>query len=652
MKKALSPRWRSLYDRWKCPSGATPNRVRRASRRGVEVLEGRALLATITEFPIPSGAGSANQIVQGPDGNLWFTENDPVNNNIGKITPSGQITEYKIPTSGANPFGITVGPNGNLWFTEEFGDKIGEITPSGTITEFPVGTSGEFPEGITMGPDGNLWFTENLGHSIAKMTPSGTVTQYPLPTLSSPVGIISGPNGNLWFTDKGAADAVGEITTSGTITEFKLPSIIADPTGIVLSPDKKSVWVTEDFEGHVANVSSAGSVINDFTVPGNFPQPNGITVGPDGNLWIALQGGKQIDEFPVGSAQFTSYTISGSNPQPVGITSGPNNTLWFTDQGNKSIGVITIGAASPTPTPTPTPTTPTPTTPTPTPTTPTPTPTTTPTPTPTTIPVTAALSPASDTGASSSDGITNDNVPSFNGTAPAGGTVTVIATPTSGLGIGVVLGQTTVTSSGTWSVTPTVPLADGSYTISALVAPTSGTTSNIQILPSATEGPLVVDTTGPTIGNASVNPPLGQIALTFQASNAGLNSQQLLNPATYLVTGPSGRRPAHLAVTTFTGGATGTTNVVLTLNGGHALRSGRYTVRILASALTDVAGNPLNGSFYFGFPTGAGTKVGDFLMSFQTDGISATTPSLPGYVVSGDARYLALLRKHLRNEPV
>jgi len=38
------------------------------------------LLATINEFPIPSNSGSANQIIAGPDGNLWFTENDPVSN--------------------------------------------------------------------------------------------------------------------------------------------------------------------------------------------------------------------------------------------------------------------------------------------------------------------------------------------------------------------------------------------------------------------------------------------------------------------------------------------------------------------------------------------------------------------------------------------
>ena len=82
-----------------------------------------------------------------------------------------------------------------------------------------------------------------------------------------------------------------------------------------------------------------------------------------------------------------------------------------------------------------------------------------------------------------------------------------------------------------------------------------------------------------------------------------------MNPATYLVTGPNGRRNTHVAVATVPSGVAGTTNLVLTLNGGRALRRGRYTVRIRAAALTDVAGNPLNGSSYFGFPTGTGTTA-------------------------------------------
>ena len=63
----------------------------------------------------------------GPDGNLWFTED--AGNNIGRITPAGEITEFPLPTPGSGPAGITVGPDGNLWFTEQIGNKIGRINP-------------------------------------------------------------------------------------------------------------------------------------------------------------------------------------------------------------------------------------------------------------------------------------------------------------------------------------------------------------------------------------------------------------------------------------------------------------------------------------------------------------------------------------------
>jgi streptogramin lyase len=643
MSKRLSPRARRLWAPWKWNSRTLKKPSRCRSRVEIERLESRSLLAAITEYPIPSNSGSANQIVTGPDGNLWFTENDPVSNAIGRITPSGQITEYKIPTSGANPFGITVGPDKNLWFTEEFGDKIGQITPSGKITEFPIPASGQFPEGIVTGPDGNLWFTENLGHSIAKMTTSGTVTQYPLPALSAPINITVGPNGNLWFTDKGGV-SVGQITTSGTITEYKLPSIIADPNGIVTGPQNKDLWVTEDFYGKIAEISPQGTVLNEYTVPGNFPQPNGITVGPNGSLYFVEQGGKNVDQITVGGT-ITQNAIPGSNAQPHGITLGPDNNIWFTDQGNKSIGRLSVSATTtPTPTPTPTPVIVTPT--------PTPTPSPTPTPTPTTTssttPFTGTLSPGSDTGPSSSDGITNNNQPTFVGTAPAGQTVTLFEFA-NGSSNPVIIGQGVATDAGTWSITPAQALADGSYVIDASV---TGGTNVIQILPTATEGRLVIDTAGPRINNATVDPPVGEILLNLAENGSGLNLRQLLNPSTYTVTGPSGRRDTHVALALLPGGADGSTNLALTLDGGRALRRGRYTVRIRAAALGDLAGNPLNGSLYFGFPTGTGTTSGDFMMTFQTDGVSATAPTLPGFIAAGDARYLAALRKQLRNGPV
>src|ERR671925_612329 len=71
--------------------------------------------------------------------------------------PAGAaLTEYPVPTSGSQPSGITVGPDGALWFTEENKHKIGRITTSGSITEYPVPTVPSGPSEITAGPDGAL----------------------------------------------------------------------------------------------------------------------------------------------------------------------------------------------------------------------------------------------------------------------------------------------------------------------------------------------------------------------------------------------------------------------------------------------------------------------------------------------------------------
>jgi len=44
------------------------------------------------------------------------------------MTPAGAITEYDIPTANSGPIAITTGPDGNLWFTENNAGAIGKIT--------------------------------------------------------------------------------------------------------------------------------------------------------------------------------------------------------------------------------------------------------------------------------------------------------------------------------------------------------------------------------------------------------------------------------------------------------------------------------------------------------------------------------------------
>jgi virginiamycin B lyase len=239
--------------------------------------------ATITEFSITTFGGSPVGITAGPDGALWFTEQNA--NKIGRITTAGTITEFAIPTADSFPEFITTGPDGALWFTELNGNKIGRITTAGTITEFALPTANSQPLGITTGPDGALWFTELNANKIGRITTAGAITEFPIPTANSgPLGITTGPDGALWFTEFNA-NKIGRITTAGAITEFPIPTASSQPAGITAGPDG-ALWFTERNANKIGRITTAGA-ITEFPIPTASSQPAGITAGPDGALWFA-----------------------------------------------------------------------------------------------------------------------------------------------------------------------------------------------------------------------------------------------------------------------------------------------------------------------------------------------------------------------------
>jgi virginiamycin B lyase len=73
-------------------------------------------------------------LVRGPDGNVWFLSGGPYDNNyltpgIGRITPSGQIAEFQDGLR--HGYGLTdLTPGvGRLWFLDPEGGRIGELRP-------------------------------------------------------------------------------------------------------------------------------------------------------------------------------------------------------------------------------------------------------------------------------------------------------------------------------------------------------------------------------------------------------------------------------------------------------------------------------------------------------------------------------------------
>lgn len=281
-------------------------------------------LIRLRSFEIPTPASQPISIIQGPDGNLWFVEQDA--SNVARVTPSGEITEYRTPTF-SFPLDITAGPDGNVWFSEGAVGQIAFITPDGHIEEIlfdSLGAAG----GIVTGPDGNIWFTDLIGNSVWRLDLATRVlTSFPVPTPdSSPSDITVGSDGNLWFVE--GIGKIGRITPEGVITEFG--SGLSLPFSIATGPDG-NVWFTERFVPEIGKITPNG----DFTfypIPASAEQ---IAPGPGDNLIYTEFGPSKI-------AKITTDGVVTESPEipdamPTGITVGPNRTIWFLGYGNDKV---------------------------------------------------------------------------------------------------------------------------------------------------------------------------------------------------------------------------------------------------------------------------------------------------------------------------
>jgi streptogramin lyase len=260
------------------------------------------------------------------------------------VASGPSISEFSTGlTPSVGLWGVAQGPDGNLWFTEETNNAVGRITPGAIITEFTAGFPTGSPRGIVTGPDGNLWVAQAGGDgAIARVTKAGVVTEYPVPTAGDPTDIAVGPDGNLWYVDP-AANVIGRITRDGSITEFTNGlSAAAEPMAIAKGPDGK-LWFTEKDTGRIGRITTSGAITEFTSGLSGSDEPADIATGPDGNLWFTLNAdpGGIGRITPEGDVMLFSDDLT-MNSRPLGIAAGPDGALWFTESAAPGrIGRIT-----------------------------------------------------------------------------------------------------------------------------------------------------------------------------------------------------------------------------------------------------------------------------------------------------------------------
>jgi virginiamycin B lyase len=293
--------------------------------------------------PLPTAAAQPQDIVQGPDGNMWFTERGA--NQIGRIsgTNPGTATEFPIAAGGLAPDVIVVGPDGKLWWTELSSNSVGTMAPGNPagVTRF-TGLGLISPRGIAVGPDGNLWVADadGAGPKVVRVSPAGAAVGMPiaLPVGFNPRGIARGADGNMW---------VANFSTPGSVARIKpgAPPTLDPPAGFPV-PAGSPIDVIAGADGNIW-YAGQGTTVGKVTPAGAATaytskgvDPFGIAVGPDGAVWFAEFQAAAVGRVDAaGTTSHVTGMTAGAGPRYV--AAGPGNTIWFTEEMGNRVGRVT-----------------------------------------------------------------------------------------------------------------------------------------------------------------------------------------------------------------------------------------------------------------------------------------------------------------------
>jgi virginiamycin B lyase len=285
-------------------------------------------LEFLQTYPLPPALSWADEIVAGPDGAMWFTQ-EAVNPEprqqllLGRMTTAGELSTRALPP-GTRPSSLAVGPDAALWYAASTtsGAKLGRVSAD-AIDETPLpGLRAAFE--IVTGPDRALWFTtldRRRRYRVGRLARGGRLASFPVPGVDDVKNIVSGPGRALWI---GLNGGVGRIDLQGHLRRFRLPiDELLVPDDLVAGPDG-ALWIAGGSCGCIMRMTTAGRV-RSFVLARTLDIPTALAVGSDGAIWYSSTYG--IGRITT-TGEITRFALP-SEDLTENFASGPDGGLWF-----------------------------------------------------------------------------------------------------------------------------------------------------------------------------------------------------------------------------------------------------------------------------------------------------------------------------------
>jgi virginiamycin B lyase len=314
--------------------------------------------------------GSTHEIVVGPDGNIWFTQQSQ--DRVGRMTINGQFTFFSTGV-GSGPHGIAFDAQGRLWITRQFSNTITQMDLNGNIiANHVIPFPNANPHGLTIARDGKVWFTGREGNVVGYYNPKNNkfrifplpfhpvTTVNPEPDATTATGTPAAPNpgnfpiyiseaadGSMYFTEL-LSSRIGRITPSGKLTEYLLPSKFgppddARPIAVRVRPD--GVAVATEESGHAYAYIYPNGRVKEFPLNPSDAKAASLVYDRMGVLWVQYNTPDNIGRVnPDGSV--TPFPIPTIGATQHRIIIGPDGELWFTELTADRIGRMVTGDAA------------------------------------------------------------------------------------------------------------------------------------------------------------------------------------------------------------------------------------------------------------------------------------------------------------------
>ncbi|MBL8848199.1 MAG: SMP-30/gluconolactonase/LRE family protein [Planctomycetaceae bacterium] len=248
-------------------------------------------------------------------------------------TPATRISEF---TPGIE--GPAVDAAGNVYAVNIYRQgTIGKLTPAGECSLFVSLPDDSVGNGIRFGRDGRMFIADYVNHNIFVCNPDGSDLKVFAhgDGMNQPNDLAITSTGVLYASDPAWGAGTGQlwqINTDGTV-------ILAAPdlgttNGIEVSPDDKTLWVTESNERRVYayNIHETGN-LTDKRLVYEFPDfgMDGMRCDVDGNLYLTRhRKGTVVKLSPQGEI-LNEVDVLGTRPSNICFGGPDGCTAYVTE---------------------------------------------------------------------------------------------------------------------------------------------------------------------------------------------------------------------------------------------------------------------------------------------------------------------------------